>query len=311
MISNAGSNKLYRYHGKKLFVEFVETVKKLEHGYVDYMWQWKDDSLNIVPKLSYVKIFKPWNWVIGTGIYIEDAKKEIASLTERMVYISIGISILIAFLLLYIFKQSMNIEQKRIHAEEELHESREKYKTLVEAATEGLIMLVDGRISFSNNVISKFTGYESSELLNRSMHDIISRNSNKDVIDTFSKDTVKEGKFELNLINKNGGFVEVLVTSSTTMFYGKTVNIIIVKDVSADKNSGLSTIDYQKLISTLNVGFFKARIDLKGKFLFANETAIKILGFDNFETLQALIFLVCLRMLMIKNLKNHSLRMVS
>ena len=52
-------------HGKKLFVEFVETVKKSEHGYVDYMWQWKDDSLRIVPKLSYVKVFKPWGWVIG------------------------------------------------------------------------------------------------------------------------------------------------------------------------------------------------------------------------------------------------------
>ncbi|MCX6165221.1 MAG: cache domain-containing protein, partial [Ignavibacteriae bacterium] len=30
-------------HGKKLFVEFVNTVKESEHGYVDYMWQWKDD----------------------------------------------------------------------------------------------------------------------------------------------------------------------------------------------------------------------------------------------------------------------------
>ncbi len=28
-------------HGKRMFVEFVETVKKSDHGYVDYMWQWK------------------------------------------------------------------------------------------------------------------------------------------------------------------------------------------------------------------------------------------------------------------------------
>ncbi len=91
-------------HGKKLFVEFVETVKTSENGYVDYMWQWKDDSLRIVPKLSYVKLFKPWAWVIGTGIYIEDVKKEISSLTKRMIWISITISIFIAFLLLYIFQ---------------------------------------------------------------------------------------------------------------------------------------------------------------------------------------------------------------
>ena len=101
------------------------------------MWQWKDDSLHIVPKLSYVKIFKPWNWVIGTGVYIEDVKKEISSLTKRMIWISITISILIAVLLFYIIKQSLSIEQKRIQAENELHESKEKYRTLVEAATEG------------------------------------------------------------------------------------------------------------------------------------------------------------------------------
>jgi len=272
-------------HGKRLFVEFVKTVKKSEHGYVDYMWQWKDDSLHIVPKLSYVKIFKPWNWVIGTGIYIEDVKNEIAALTKSMLWISIGISILITFLLLYISKQSLNIERKRIEAENDLHESKEKYRTLVEAATEGLIMLIDGKISFSNNVISKMTGYDNAELLNLSLNEIISRNNNEDIIDTFSKNTVKEGQFELNLIKKNGGFSEVLVTSSAAMFFGKAVNIIIVKDISIDKNQGVSNIEYQKLISTLNVGFFKANIDRKGKFIYANETAMRILGFDSFEEL--------------------------
>ena len=272
-------------HGKKLFVEFVETVKKSEHGYVDYMWQWKDDSLRIVPKLSYVKVFKPWGWVIGTGVYIEDVKKEISSLTKRMIWISITISILIAFLLLYIFKQSLNIEHKRIQAENELHESKEKYRTLVEAASEGLIMLIDGKISFSNNVISKITGFEKSELADLSINEIISRNNNEDIIDTFSENPVKEGKFELNLKNKTGGFVEVMITSSTTVFYGRSVNIIIVKDISIDRISEVTKIDYQKLISTLNIGFFKAEIDSKGKFIFANETAIKILGFNSFAEL--------------------------
>ena len=38
---------------------------------------------------------------------------------------------------------------------------KKNIRTLVEAATEGLIMLIDGKISFSNNVISKMTGFES------------------------------------------------------------------------------------------------------------------------------------------------------
>ncbi len=272
-------------HGKKLFVEFVTTVKKLEHGYVDYMWQWKDDSLHIVPKLSYVRIFKPWNWVVGTGIYIEDVKKEISALTKKMVWISVGISLTIALLLLYLLKQSLNIERKRVQVENELHESKEKFRTLVEAATEGLIMVNDGKISFSNNVISKMTGYESADLVNLSLNEIISNNNNKDLVDSFSKNIIKEGQFELNLMKKNGGFVEVLATSTVAGFYGKTVNIIIVKDLSIDRNLNPSNLEYQKLINTLNFGFFKVRIDAKGKFIYANETAIRILGFDNFEEL--------------------------
>lgn len=272
-------------HGKKLFVEFVKTVKKSEHGYVDYMWQWKDDSLHIVPKLSYVKIFKPWGWVIGTGIYIEDVKKEITALTNKLLLISIGISILMAFLLIFISQQSLKIERKRITAENDLDESKEKYKTLVEAATEGLIMLIDGKISFANAVISRMTGYESSSLVNVSFIELISENNNKEVLDAFSKQSVKDGLYEITLKKKNGEYIDVLITSSTANFHQKAVNIIIVKDISIDRNLNLSSLDYQKLISTLNIGFFRATIDTKGKFLFANDTAIRILGYNNFKEL--------------------------
>lgn len=57
--------------GKKLFVEFVETVRKNKQGFVDYLWP-KPDFKDPVPKISYVKGFEPWGWVIGSGIYIDD-----------------------------------------------------------------------------------------------------------------------------------------------------------------------------------------------------------------------------------------------
>lgn len=272
-------------HGKKMFVEFVKTVQESEQGYVDYMWQWKDDSLHIVPKLSYVKIFKPWGWVIGTGVYIEDVKKEISALTERMIWISICISILMASLLLYIFKQSINTEQKRILAEKELHESKEKYRTLVEAATEGLLMIIDGKISFANIVISRITGYDINELTGMPVEKIISRSNNNDIIDTFTKGIIKEGQFEINLSSKTGGLLDVLVTSSTASFYEKNVNILIIKDISIDKTLKFTSLDYQKLITTLNIGFFKVKLDSRGRFLFANETVIRILGYKNFRQL--------------------------
>lgn len=272
-------------HGKRFFVEFVETVRYADQGYVNYMWQWKDDSLRIVPKLSYVSIFKPWNWIIGTGIYIEDVQTEISSLTKSMIWLSIFILVLISALLFYIIKESFGLERKRALAENELHKTRDKYRTLVEAATEGLIMLTDGKISFANNIISKWTGYGNSELLNISLNEIIARNNCQSILDIFSGTSIREGRFELVLKRKSGGHIETIVTSSKTLLYDKPVTIITVKDISADKNLHLTNVDYQRLMSIQDLGYFKARMDKKGKILFANEKTIRILGFENFEEL--------------------------
>ena len=46
--------------GKRVFVEFVDLVKRQGAGYMQYMWQWKDKEDRILPKLSYVKGFQPW-----------------------------------------------------------------------------------------------------------------------------------------------------------------------------------------------------------------------------------------------------------
>jgi len=68
-------------NGKRLFVEFVEVVKKDGAGYVDYLWP-RPGSAAPEPKRSYVKAFAPWGWVMGSGVYVDDvlgvAKKEAA-----------------------------------------------------------------------------------------------------------------------------------------------------------------------------------------------------------------------------------------
>lgn len=57
--------------GKKVFVAFVDMVKKEKAGFVYYLWP-KPGSSAPVEKVSYVKGFGPWGWVIGTGVYLDD-----------------------------------------------------------------------------------------------------------------------------------------------------------------------------------------------------------------------------------------------
>jgi methyl-accepting chemotaxis protein len=57
----------------------VKVCKRDGAGFVDHMWP-KPGVDEPQPKISYVKLFPQWNWVIGSGIYIDDVQKEIASL---------------------------------------------------------------------------------------------------------------------------------------------------------------------------------------------------------------------------------------
>ncbi len=81
-------------NGKHLFVEFVKTVKSSGGGFVPYMWP-KPGSTNPVPKISYVKGFAPWGWVVGSGVYADTIA---SSVQVRFVTIVVGCLLLAVML---------------------------------------------------------------------------------------------------------------------------------------------------------------------------------------------------------------------
>jgi methyl-accepting chemotaxis protein len=56
--------------GKHLFVEIANVVKADGAGFVPYMWP-KPGKKDPVPKISYSKLFAPWGWIIGSGVYVD------------------------------------------------------------------------------------------------------------------------------------------------------------------------------------------------------------------------------------------------
>ncbi|MBS1159378.1 MAG: methyl-accepting chemotaxis protein [Proteobacteria bacterium] len=88
-------------NGKLLFVAFNDMVKKNGAGFVDYLWP-KPGSEEGVPKISYVKGFEPWGWVIGSGIYIDDVDAKFRSDAITLLLWGIGIGGFIAISLLLV-----------------------------------------------------------------------------------------------------------------------------------------------------------------------------------------------------------------
>ncbi|WDP93351.1 MAG: cache domain-containing protein [Desulfobacter sp.] len=116
--------------GKKLFSEMVKTVHASGAGFVDYLWQWQGDSEKIVPKISYVKGFEPWGWVIGTGIYVEDVRAEIAAVTRKLTLTCLMIMGAVVLLSAYIIWAGAMEQRARLAA---MAQSRLREKQLIQA----------------------------------------------------------------------------------------------------------------------------------------------------------------------------------
>jgi len=217
--------------GKLLFVEATKIVAENKEGYIDYIWQWKDDSSRIVPKLSYVKEFQPWDWIVGTGIYLEDVHRDIKTLKNKLLRVTFLFTILIITLLAFIIRQSLGIEIKRKDAEVKLRLSRQKYKSLVEASTEGTLMILKEEIIFSNVKFSNLSGYDPLEVRKLHFGDFFDLDW-KLLVDSFD-DPKRSVSLEATLHCKGGGLKEVVISTSVISYAKENGYIIIVKEISS------------------------------------------------------------------------------
>jgi methyl-accepting chemotaxis protein len=103
--------------GKQFFKSFVDIVKAKGAGNESYLWP-KPGFEEPVEKVSYVEGFKPWGWVIGTGIYIDDVKAEFwqnASSQITIAVIGLGFTILVLFLIASSIILPMQEANKAMH----------------------------------------------------------------------------------------------------------------------------------------------------------------------------------------------------
>ena len=137
----------------------------------------KDDPRRLVPKESYIRGFEPWGWIIGTGIYIDDVNAEIGRIEQNLVRVSGAIAVLVSLLLLYVMRESLRLERERTDAEAQLRESTSRYRALVEAATEGTLLVLDERCRYANPMFLDMLGYTEPELELLDLSDLLPSNA--------------------------------------------------------------------------------------------------------------------------------------
>ncbi|HTY03603.1 MAG TPA: methyl-accepting chemotaxis protein [Rhodocyclaceae bacterium] len=84
-------------NGKEYIREWVQLLKTDGAAYIDYMFP-KAGTTEPLPKLSYAKVFQPWGWWLGTGVYIDDVDAAFRRAVTKSVLFAIVLAALLGSL---------------------------------------------------------------------------------------------------------------------------------------------------------------------------------------------------------------------
>jgi len=106
-------------NGKYIFREFTKVAKEKGEGFVDYMWP-KAGNTKPVPKISYVKHFKQWDWILGTGIYVDDVEAEVSKIQWQVIIATVVCALLVLCLAFFISRTIKHALNEAVHISNQL-----------------------------------------------------------------------------------------------------------------------------------------------------------------------------------------------
>jgi len=201
-------------NGVYVFTEMVQVTEKRGEGYVSYLWQYHDRPDKLESKRSFVKEFEPWQWIVGSGLYVDVTYREIGTLTRSMTIASAAVFLLITLFSLYLMRLGMFFEKRQYEMSDALFESESKYKALVEFMNEGLaIEDPDRKLTYVNRRFCEMIGYSKKELLG-SRTEAFLDSSNREVFkrEQIARRSGRKAVYELVWQQKNGGELETLIS---------------------------------------------------------------------------------------------------
>ncbi len=150
--------------GSPLFQEFVNICKEDGGGHVTYSWQYYDEVNRYEEKLSYVSCFEPWDWVIGTGVYLTDLE---AVIVQRR-----NVALVMMTLFFGITSGLVVFYYKSKSTKSELLESEEKYRLIADNTTDIIYILdMDMRYKYVSPAVKKIKGFTVEEAFSLSLED--------------------------------------------------------------------------------------------------------------------------------------------
>ena len=179
--------------GVALFIDMVDAVNNGGSGFVPYKWP-KPGADEPVDKISYVEIFSPWHWIIGSGIYIDNVDEIFASQRNFMVLMSIVILAILSCFIVLISKSIITPSREAYTLMRDIAEGEgDLTKTLTSDGNDAIARLGNSFNLFAHKMRTSLKGVATSAEQTLANAEIVAQTStdNKNFIQTQSDNTTQ------------------------------------------------------------------------------------------------------------------------
>ena len=128
--------------GDTFLKNVLAVASSSNEGFVRYRWYKNDDRTKLCSKISDIRVFTPWSWIIGTGAYFDDIEMDMASFSWfifGLIFLIIGF---VSIIFTKLIKAFISSENKRRSSFEKLLMKESKIRALLDAVPD-MILRID------------------------------------------------------------------------------------------------------------------------------------------------------------------------
>ena len=179
----------------------------------------------------------------------------------------------------------------RVQAEEALKASEEKYSTLVEQSTDGILILVDRRVVFANQKVKEMTGLSDREILGKAFYELTAPEY-KEMLDEIYRKRQSGVELsinhELEILNIDGKKIAVETKLQPIDYKGMKAGMVIIHDISERKKAEEIIKESERNFrNSLDGSLMGIRImGDADSTLYANQTLLDMFGYKNIDDLR-------------------------
>jgi two-component system CheB/CheR fusion protein len=279
---------------KTALKQMLNLANDKSDGYLEYKWEYYNNKEK-QNKISYISLFEPWNWIVGTGVYTLEAEAYIQNITKYANTSFIIFGIIILGITIVISHNNIKNIRTVYKTNEELSKSNTNLKITLNSIGDGVISTdILGNVTAINPIAENLTGWTYEEAVGKSFAEIfkIINSKTKESLENPVKIVLQKGKIiglanHTSLISRKG--IEYNIADSAAPVVsdsGEVKGVVLVfRDVTEEYKMREKLARYNELlkIATSNLDGIIYIINREMKFTLSKGKKLKSIGLEEDE----------------------------